>query len=772
VGLARGYLNRPELTAEKFIPDPFSAEPAARMYKTGDLARYRPDGNIEFLGRADHQVKVRGFRIELGEIEAVLGQHPAVREAVVLAREDAPGEKRLVAYVVAESTADELRRFLKDKLPDHMVPAVFVLLDTLPLLSNGKIDRRALPAPERSRPELEKSFVAPRDDLELQFAHIWEEVLDVRPIGVRDNFFELGGHSLLAIRLFALIEKQLGKKLPLTAVFQGATIEHLASVLRQQATSGPQSSLVAIQPGGSKRPLFLVHPAGGHVFPYVHLAKFLGPDQPCYGLQARGLEDGQDPHTRIEDMAAYYIQALQSVQPTGPYLLGGWSMGGVVAFEMAQQLHTQGQQVALLALLDSRIPTPDETFPEEDAEAILLVERYFGISFGPMESLAKLSKEGQLAFVLEQAKSAGLIPAELDVSQARRFVELLRSDLRATQNYGLHHYPGRVTLFKARETLTSTSPDPTFGWSEWASGEVEVHVVPGNHANLIYEPHVEILAKKLTACLNQAQSAEAAEIGAPGKIDLMTTATAFDPWVACRKPNPQARLRLFCFPYAGTGASIFRTWSDGLPADFEVCPVQFPGRGTRLMETPFTQLEPLVQALAQALGPLLDKPFAFFGHSLGALVGFELARQLRRQSGVQPVRLFVSADRAPQLPHRDRPIHVLPEGEFLVELRCLNGIPGKVLEEVELMQTMLPVLRADLAVCETYVYSTEPPLNCPISTFGGLQDRRVSRGDLEAWRDQTSASFSLRMFPGDHFFWHTTQPLLLQVLSQDLRGDG
>jgi medium-chain acyl-[acyl-carrier-protein] hydrolase len=187
------------------------------------------------------------------------------------------------------------------------------------------------------------------------------------------------------------------------------------------------------------------------------------------------------------------------------------------------------------------------------------------------------------------------------------------------------------------------------------------------------------------------------------------------------------------------------------------------------METPFTQLSPLVQALAQALVPLLDKPFAFFGHSLGALVGFELARHLRRQSGVQPVRLFISADRAPQIPHRDRPIHALPDVEFLAELRRLNGIPGKVLEEAELMQIMLPILRADLAVYETYVYATEPPLNCPISTFGGLQDHRVSRGDLEAWRDQTSVSFSLRMFPGDHFFWNTTQPLLLQVLSQELR---
>jgi amino acid adenylation domain-containing protein len=528
-GLACGYLNQPELTAEKFIPDPFSATPGARMYKTGDLARYRPDGNIEFLGRADHQVKIRGFRIELGEIEAALGQHPAVREAVVLAREDATGdpsasprtEKRLVAYVVADSTADELRRFLKDKLPEYMVPAVVVLLEALPVTPNGKVDRRALPAPDRSRPELEKAFVAPRDDLELQLAHIWEEVLGVRPVGVRDNFFELGGHSLLAVRLFALIEKQLGKKLPLTAIFQGATVEHLAGVLRQQATSGPQSSLVPLHPGGSKRPLFLVHPAGGHVFPYIHLAQLLGSDQPCYGLQARGLEDGQDPHTRIEDMAAWYIQALQTVQPTGPYLLGGWSMGGVVAFEMAQQLQAQGQRVALLALLDGRIPTPDETFPEEDAEAILLVERYFGISFGPMESLAQLPKDEQLAFMLEQAKSAGLVPAELDISQARRFVELLRSDLRATQNYGLHLYPGRITFFKANETPAGTSPDPdpTMGWSEWASGGVEVHVVPGNHANLMYEPHVEVLAEKLTACLNQAQSVEAEANGAAGKTD-------------------------------------------------------------------------------------------------------------------------------------------------------------------------------------------------------------------------------------------------------------
>jgi medium-chain acyl-[acyl-carrier-protein] hydrolase len=254
----------------------------------------------------------------------------------------------------------------------------------------------------------------------------------------------------------------------------------------------------------------------------------------------------------------------------------------------------------------------------------------------------------------------------------------------------------------------------------------------------------------------------------------MTVASVLDSWITCRKPSPQARLRLFCFPYAGGGVSIFRAWSDGLPADVEVCPVQLPGRGTRLTEPPFTQLSRLVQALAEALFPLLDKPFAFFGHSLGALVSFELARQLRRQHGVgvQPVHLFVSADRAPQIPYRDLPIHSLPEGQFLVELRRLKGTPREALEDEELMQSMLPVLRADFAVYETYVFSTEPPLNCPISTYGGLQDHKVSRGDLEAWRDQTSVSFSLRMFPGDHFFLNTTQPVLLRVLSQELRGDG
>ena len=249
----------------------------------------------------------------------------------------------------------------------------------------------------------------------------------------------------------------------------------------------------------------------------------------------------------------------------------------------------------------------------------------------------------------------------------------------------------------------------------------------------------------------------------------MLSSTSLDSWIAGRKPNLQARSRLFCFPYAGGAASVFRAWSDGLPTDVEVCPVQFPGRETRLMESPFRQLSVLVDALAEALGPLLDKPFALFGHSLGSLVSFELVRQLRAKHQTRPVRLFVSAGPAPQIPHRGLPIHDLPKREFAAELRQLNGTADELLDHHEFMDVVLPSLRADFALYESYRYYPGPPLNCPISTFGGLSDRKVSHSDLEAWRDQTAVSFSIRMFPGDHFFLKTAQALLLRALSQELR---
>jgi medium-chain acyl-[acyl-carrier-protein] hydrolase len=246
------------------------------------------------------------------------------------------------------------------------------------------------------------------------------------------------------------------------------------------------------------------------------------------------------------------------------------------------------------------------------------------------------------------------------------------------------------------------------------------------------------------------------------------TAQMFNSWVTCPNPNPQASLRLFCFPYAGGSSLIFRTWANSLPKTIEICPVELPGRLTRMKSVPFTQIEPLISTITPIILPYLDKPFAFFGHSMGGLIAFELVRQLRREHGLNPVHLFISARRAPQTPSKKRPIHALPETEFKEELRNLNGTPSSVLENTELMEMLIPMLRADFSILETYVYSDEAALECPISVFGGLHDQEVKPNELEGWQEQTKVSYQLKMFPGDHFFIHSVQELLLQTLGKYL----
>ncbi|MDF5732090.1 MAG: amino acid adenylation domain-containing protein, partial [Rhizonema sp. PD38] len=335
-GVARGYLNRPDLTKEKFIPNPNGY---SKLYKTGDLVRYRPDGNLEFLGRIDNQVKIRGFRIELGEIEAAIALHPKVQATAVIAQEDKLGNKSLIAYIVFAdnlATSSELRRFLQQKLPDYMIPTAWVKLDSIPLTNNGKVDYRALRVPEQEISR-EVCFAPPRDEFEQQLTQIWSEVLDVHPVGILDNFFELGGHSLLAFSLMARIQQQFGKTLPLTSIFQAATIEQFAAILRQKADSYTWSPLVKIQPNGSKPPLFLIHPGGASLLAYEDLISCMDILQPLYGVDALGFEEGQKPQDQVEEMARNYIEAIQTVQPDGPYLLAGWCFGGLVAFEMAQR---------------------------------------------------------------------------------------------------------------------------------------------------------------------------------------------------------------------------------------------------------------------------------------------------------------------------------------------------------------------------------------------------------------------------------------------------
>ncbi|KJH70640.1 thioesterase II family protein [Aliterella atlantica] len=239
---------------------------------------------------------------------------------------------------------------------------------------------------------------------------------------------------------------------------------------------------------------------------------------------------------------------------------------------------------------------------------------------------------------------------------------------------------------------------------------------------------------------------------------------SYTPWIVCPNPNPQFDLRLFCFPYAGGSSFIYRTWSKFLSPSVEVCAIELPGRGKQMKLPPFNKLEPLVEAIASNIYPYLDKPFAFFGHSMGGLISFELARLLRKKYAIAPAQLFISGRHAPQIPNSKSPIHNLPEPAFIEELRHLNGTPKEVLENVELMQLFVPILRADFAVLETYIYTLEPPLDCPITVFGGLQDSEVDCNQLQAWQEQTKTDFNLHMFSGDHFFLHSAQDILLEKL--------
>jgi len=879
VGLARGYLNRPELTAEKFIPNPFAPDTLGagqRLYKTGDMARWLPDGNIEFFGRIDNQLKVRGYRIEAGEIETLLNNHPEVRTSVVIAREDGAGEKRLAAYCVPRRlgasgsielwpsvaefyiyddllyhamTADErrnhsyrvainrhvkdkvvldigtgkdailarfcvaagaervyaielleesyqkakgtieslglaekiilihgnsmevelpekidvcvseivgpiggcegaapiinnawrfmkeegvmiptrsltkiaaitlpddfltnptftkvsaqyvekvfeeigyrfdlrlcmrnfsrdniiskhqafeslnfsqpiepefeheielsinrdanlvgfvvwlnlhtvedevidileqeycwlpvylpvfypgiearegdciigtvsarfsdnnlnldytvkgklvrqsgenidfeyttyhhkeifqatefhkkifpdgrintlesdqpqtlsrkLKTYLKEALPDYMIPSFITTVDTLPLTPNGKVDHKALPEPGQADAGKEHAYVAPSNPLESQLAWMWEDLLGVRAVGIRESFFELGGHSLLAVRLMARIQTQLGMDLPISTLFRGETVEELAKILSEQSSAWRWSPLVPIQPQGRKTRFFCVHALGGNVNNYYLLARYLGSDQPFYGLQAPPLHEATEEDAQIELMAARYVEAVRDVQPLGPYLIGGYSFGSFVAYEMARQLQAQGQKVSLLALFDTYSPLYLNKLPGNRDVAEMLVSLAWSTSreqrkrlLLPVDELRRLTFDEQLSLFLEKMREEGLAPAEVDHQLLSRFLKGSAARQRASQDYVPRPYSGRVTVFKCRERdllwnqrLTAVGLDPddrTLGWGELSGEPADVIEIPGHHDVICQEPFVQSLAESLGACLDAA----------------------------------------------------------------------------------------------------------------------------------------------------------------------------------------------------------------------------------------------------------------------------
>jgi len=444
-GLGRGYLGRPDLTAERFVPDPWSAEPGARLYRTGDLARWLPDGRLSLLGRADGQVKIRGFRVEPGEVEAALERCPGVRQAAVVPRDLPSGDRRLAGFVAASGDLDPeaLRGFLARQLPAHLIPAELTVLPELPLSANGKVDREALARHAAGRPAAPRGSTPPADALERRLAAIWAELLEVREVGREDGFFALGGHSLLAVQLIARVERELGRRLPLAALFRGATLASLAAEIRAAPGGRVAPPLVPLREGGDGRPFFWFHALDGRTFCYADLARRL--PGPLYGLETE--DDGS---TGLEALAERYAEAIATAQPRGPYLLGGWSFGGGVAWATAQRLEERGEEIALLVLIDSRPPDPAAVIPDLRDE----------------------------------------VP-DPDLRAA------VRARLAALRSYRPGPLRGPVALFLAGDQPREEDVDLAALWRPLAPGGLAVETLPGDHFTLLQEPAVAALAERI-----------------------------------------------------------------------------------------------------------------------------------------------------------------------------------------------------------------------------------------------------------------------------------
>jgi amino acid adenylation domain-containing protein len=506
----KGYINADPGQLSKFAKNPFRDDDTDLLYYTGDRGRYRLDGTLEILGRIDQQIKIRGVRIEPGEISATINQNPLIKASVVIAREDIPGNKCLVAYVVPNSpdlNISELRQFLKQRLPDYMIPSAFVTLEALPVTANGKIDKRALPAPTLDQQQSAQTFVAPRNDIEKQLVAIWEKILGVQTISVTDNFFELGGHSLLALRLLSEIETGLGKSLTLATLFVAQTVEQLAISLGSEEKSRTCSSLVPIKTAGTKPPLFLIHAIWGNILFYRELVSYLPPDQPVYGLEAKGLDGKAAPITSVPEIAAYYIEAMRTVQPHGPYFIGGHSFGAIVAFEIAQQLHNQGEKIGTLAILDMDAPA----VPESNSSAS-------NSKLSNLQHFLNLGIADQFNYVLPRLQwhlTVGKVSIfyKLYLRYITRSLASLRvlnvaeANKQAQKSYiPSSVYPGTVTLFRTFDDQSEDfEQDKEWGWNQLAH-KVEIHEVPGTHNTVMQAPNVKVMSEKLTLCLKEKQT--------------------------------------------------------------------------------------------------------------------------------------------------------------------------------------------------------------------------------------------------------------------------
>ncbi len=527
-GVARGYLGLPGLTAERFVPDPFTSEPGKRLYKSGDVGRMQVDGEMEYLGRTDEQVKIRGFRIELGEIESVLRMHEAVKESSVVVQ-GTGGDKRLVGYVVLsetiaqelkEATREDIREYLKRELPEYMVPVDVMVLDRMPLTSNGKVDRKSLPLPAQMQLGSTGSYVPPKNEIEEQLVAIWEEILNVRPIGVTDNFFERGGHSLLVVRLLAQVEDKYRREITISSFFRKPTIRDLIEMI-DKGDIAEVDALVCIQRGAWRPPIFIVHALGGDVLYFRTLAAEMGDDQPFYGLQGTYPGDLKE-FISIEELASNYLEEICAAHP-GPYHIGGYSFGSVVAFEMARQLKQQGREVGVLAMLEGGSPYEVKHL---DADVRLhtvaglardlarLANQEFDLPNDLIKEMVKtMPLEEGVEFIIQKLRREGLLSERIGVPWMRKFIHGAMLRMESVKQYSPDPYDGVITMFRSELNEPETEKmwlefgvdvtSPPLGWDKLSTKPMVIERVPGYHVTMVELPHAKVLAAKLRAAIDK-----------------------------------------------------------------------------------------------------------------------------------------------------------------------------------------------------------------------------------------------------------------------------
>jgi amino acid adenylation domain-containing protein len=667
-GVARGYLNRPELSAERFLADPFSSTANARMYKTGDLGRWLPDGSIEYQGRNDFQVKIRGFRIELGEIEARLAACAGVREAVVLAREDgaresAHGDKRLVAYLVPQDDvtldAGVLRTALAGVLADYMMPSAFVTLDSLPLTANGKLDRRALPAPDQDA-LLTRTYEAPVGATEIALAEIWQELLGVERVGRHDHFFELGGHSLLAVQMVSRLRQRLGVEMPLRELFAEPTLAGYVGTLSKQTGVRQFSHLVTIRATGETMPVFFVHPGGGEVAYVRQLEKWLDAAIPIYGLAATGFLPGQIPLKTIEEMASAYIKEMRLVQSEGPYRIAGYSSGGFVAYEIANQLIAADECVEFVGLLDTSYNANfNPEYIQHDFDPIKTLVQWLPEKVAASSEIVTFQREGRLGDILAYLQQSGLVAPELDEETLVRHLAVQHANRLAQLTYTPLAISTPITVFAAAETTAEFGAADCHGWKEIAGENIHVVPVPGGHLTILKQPHIEDLGQAISEVLKN-----------PPRPAVWQPEQQYQPRMTLNRGSGGV-LPVFCVPGAGASVTAFRDLIDTFDANLPVYGLQ--PRGLDGLLAPYLDVKTAARAFVRSVREICPHgPYRLIGHSFGGWIAFEMALQLL-QDGETISSLILLDSEAPNLnaeqKRRESHVEIL---RMLIDLYELN----------------------------------------------------------------------------------------------------